>query len=573
MKKQLLILASLIVTGVASAQSVFINEIHYDNLSGDLNEGIEIAGPAGTDLSNYAIYLYNGSNGLVYGNNPEPLSGTIGDDSGCGYGTLWFPIAGIQNGAPDAMALVQNGTTVIQFLSYEGTLTANDGPAITMTSTDIGVMEDGAVASDVESLQLIGNGTVYTDFSWTGPVAYSNGAINTNQDFCAAASPSVSFAASSASYNEADGTVTITLNVNPVTSSDETVEITVADVSATYGADYTTTPAGTMPFTLDVLTGVSSVSFDLVLTDDALLETAEDLTFSISNTSGGLSVGGVSQMDVTIIDNDDPIVPIATVQATTGGDASDLVGNTVKVTGIVSAVKASNGFYIQDAVGAWSGIYVYDAGANTVVRGDSVIVTGEVAEYNFGGASTESSTQITNLTYFVNVASRTPYASEPLTSNTINAEMYESVLVDVTEVSTLSVPDGFGEWTMNDGSGLSVVDDFLYVVTPTPIVGNVYNLTGVMGHSFGAYKLLPRDAADVTLVSGAGIEENTNTVFKVYPNPSEGTINFTNTKNEKVTIYNSLGQVVATTTGSSIELESGVYLVKLGNSISRVVIK
>ena len=40
-----------------AAISVFINEIHYDNTGTDANEAIEIAGPAGTDLTGWSIVL------------------------------------------------------------------------------------------------------------------------------------------------------------------------------------------------------------------------------------------------------------------------------------------------------------------------------------------------------------------------------------------------------------------------------------------------------------------------------------------------------------------------------------
>ena len=46
--------------------NVWINELHYDNTGTDSNEGFEIAGPSGTDLSCYKVYYYNGSNGQVY---------------------------------------------------------------------------------------------------------------------------------------------------------------------------------------------------------------------------------------------------------------------------------------------------------------------------------------------------------------------------------------------------------------------------------------------------------------------------------------------------------------------------
>ena len=40
--------------GAGTGPSVFINEFHYDNTSTDEREFIEIAGPAGTDLSGYS---------------------------------------------------------------------------------------------------------------------------------------------------------------------------------------------------------------------------------------------------------------------------------------------------------------------------------------------------------------------------------------------------------------------------------------------------------------------------------------------------------------------------------------
>src|SRR5262245_52167181 len=60
-----------------SPADVFINEIHYDNVGTDTAEAIEIAGPAGTDLSGWTLVLYNGANGLVY--HIRALNGVIPD--------------------------------------------------------------------------------------------------------------------------------------------------------------------------------------------------------------------------------------------------------------------------------------------------------------------------------------------------------------------------------------------------------------------------------------------------------------------------------------------------------------
>ena len=157
--------------------NVFVNELHYDTTGGDVGEAIEVAGDAGTDLSGFELVLYNGNNGLVY--NTVALAGVL-TDQGAGLGTAFVAIAGIQNGSPDGIALV-SGSDVIQFLSYEGTFTANDGPATGMISTDIGVSESGAPVGT--SLQLGGAGTVYEDFTWQDSLPNTFGNPNANQVF------------------------------------------------------------------------------------------------------------------------------------------------------------------------------------------------------------------------------------------------------------------------------------------------------------------------------------------------------------------------------------------------------
>jgi hypothetical protein len=163
----------------ASAQSVFINEIHYDNASTDVNERIELAGPAGTDLTGWSLVLYNGNGGAPYAT--LPLSGTIPDQQD-GFGTRSFAAVGLQNGAPDGIALVDASGAVKQFLSYEGAFTAVGGPANGLPSIDIGVGQSGSVPAG-NSLRLIGTGTVYADFSWAGEAAASFDSVNPGQTF------------------------------------------------------------------------------------------------------------------------------------------------------------------------------------------------------------------------------------------------------------------------------------------------------------------------------------------------------------------------------------------------------
>ncbi|MEZ4661543.1 MAG: lamin tail domain-containing protein [Caldilineaceae bacterium] len=153
---------------------VFINEIHYDNTGIDTGEAIEVAGPAATDLTGWSIVLYNGSNGAVY--NTASLTGVL-TDQGNGFGTvvIAYPSNGIQNGAPDGVALVNSAGEVVQFLSYEGSFVGVGGPADGMVSTDIGVSESGSDPVDY-SLQLTGAGATYEDFTWAAPAVNTFGA-------------------------------------------------------------------------------------------------------------------------------------------------------------------------------------------------------------------------------------------------------------------------------------------------------------------------------------------------------------------------------------------------------------
>ena len=157
--------------------AVWVNEIHYDNSSTDVDEGVEVAGPAGTSLAGWSLAFYNGNGGAVY--STLPLSGTIPDQQG-GFGTVWFAKGGMQNGAPDGVALVDAGGAVVQFLSYEGAMTATDGPASGAASADIGVAETSSTPVGF-SLQLGGTGAASGDFAWETPQAATPGQPNANQ--------------------------------------------------------------------------------------------------------------------------------------------------------------------------------------------------------------------------------------------------------------------------------------------------------------------------------------------------------------------------------------------------------
>jgi hypothetical protein len=179
------------------AQNAWINEVHYDNVSTDVNEFIEVVieNPGSYNLADFTVVLYNGNGGASYDTKALNVF-TVGTVSGnFTFYYYMYPANGIQNGgtttAPqaDGMALVYQGVVISgQWLSYEGTFTAVGGPASGMLSVDIGVSEPGTDPAGL-SLQLTGTGTQYSSFTWLAPAAETHGLLNNGQSLGGAPLP------------------------------------------------------------------------------------------------------------------------------------------------------------------------------------------------------------------------------------------------------------------------------------------------------------------------------------------------------------------------------------------------
>ncbi len=146
---------------------VFISEIHYDNSGADENEAIEVEGPDGTDFTGWSLVLYNGNGGVTYGTIALPATAT---SCGTARAVTYAAAVGLQNGSPDGVALVNASGAVVEFLSYEGTFRATNGPAAGRRSIDIGIDETGSGGLNT-SLQKDAIG-------WFGPSVSSFGACN-----------------------------------------------------------------------------------------------------------------------------------------------------------------------------------------------------------------------------------------------------------------------------------------------------------------------------------------------------------------------------------------------------------
>ena len=228
------------------------------------------------------------------------------------------------------------------------------------------------------------------------------------------------------------------------------------------------------------------------------------------------------------------------------------------------------GYYIQQGGGAWNGIYVYDL-VNVPSIGDSVIIAGSVDEFF-------DMTQVEDITSY-SVTSIDGIVANPTSVTTLGAadEQYESVLVKVVNAECMVIQNGYGEWTVNDGSGdLMCKDNGVFDFTE--VLGTDYNITGIMGYSYGEFSLQYRRESDITLSSG--IDTEFTSTISVYPNPATSNLNIVAEGAETITITNIVGQVIIEMNAKSeietidiSKFEAGVYFVKIQNNSETAVIK
>lgn len=524
----------------------WINEFHYDNAGSDTGEFIEIAGPAGLNLSGYSLVLYNGNGGGAYGT--LNLTGTFADQAN-GFGVLSFsyPANGIQNGAPDGLALIGPGGVVIEFISYEGTMVATDGPAAGVTSVDVGVSEDGAATGT--SIARVGQGIEGPDFGWTLLGDDTPGVVNTGQTFV---TPTPRVRVSDVSVTEGDsGVVTMTFTVTRSGTPEAfSVSYATADGTATVaGGDYEPT-SGVLSFAA----GETSKTVQVTVRGDTLAEPNETLFLNLSGATNGAVIAD-AQGRGTIVSDDIPTLKIYEIQG--AGHTSPVVGQHVITQGVVTAIDTTGakGFWIQDPTGDGNtatsdAVFVFTGVDPTVTVGQTVQVEGDVVEFNGGEANNLTLTEIASPTVTVlngGAVGPLPAAvvlgagGRPAPTNIIDNdnnttfdpatdgldfyETLEGMRVTIPNAKVVGATDGNSTWVvadngvgatgLNSRGGVTMsADDFnperiqvFYdtgvssgTVKPAASLGDsLGNVTGIMSYFGGNFEVIP------TSVGSAGI--------------------------------------------------------------------
>lgn len=114
--------------------------------------------------------------------------------------------------------------------------------------------------------------------------------------------PEVSIASASATVNENVGTVNVTISIANADANPTSVDATIGG-TATYGSDYAIVPTPTST-TITFPAGSSApITFAVNIIDDALFESTETITLTLSNPTNGATIG-TANMTITITDND-----------------------------------------------------------------------------------------------------------------------------------------------------------------------------------------------------------------------------------------------------------------------------
>jgi len=555
----------LLMGALLFAQNVWINEFHYDNVSTDEGEFIEIVlqNSENFNLNDFTVTFYNGSNGSEY--DAKTLDEFTVGQTVADYTIFYYFKEGIQNGAPDGFALsYQGGLIPGQFISYEGELEATEGVANGATSTDIGVAESSTTEIGM-SLQLSGLGAQYSDFVWVEPAAETIGQLNNNQTL--------------------DGNPNPTITVISPNGGEEWEQNSIHEIlwsSVNFEGNVDIYLYEAWGRNREILL-VANVENDGIWE----WEIPADLTAHPNYTIGicGVIDGDpcdISDADFSIIE---PILPeeltIFDIQYTQNetGD-SDYIDQYVQTSGVVTA-EFENTFFIQDGVGEWNGVCIYPAefDVTEIEVGQNITITGYIAEYN-------GKTEIMDLTNIVingteNLPDPSPIFTGYISIENYNPEAWEGVLVQTSEVAVTNPDLGYGTWEIDDGidsSGPCVVGhsaSYEYV----PVLNDILpRVVGIVDFAYGSFRIEPRDDNDFLSASAENFElEIVNYKLQNYPNPfnvgttisfdivdvnSPTTIEIFNLKGQKVEQY-SIQSNQSSIVWDADKFSSGIYFCKL----------
>lgn len=532
MKRLYMALASVLFAVQAFAQCTDLFFSEYVEGSSN-NKALEIYNPTAVPvtLAGYKIILY--TNGNTTPTNTFNLSGTVaaGDvfviANSSANDSIKTKADTLLNGnvtnfnGNDAVILVK-GTDTLDAIGIIG-----DNPGNSNAGWTVGSDTDATINHTLVRKIAVQGGTK----DWAvGNTQWDVFKVDTlflgshTMTPCAAPTDTTArFSPTGAQVSESVGTYAVNVTLNAAAASTLTADVVLTGGTGS-AADINNYTTQTVTFTA----GSSTQTVTLTITDDALVEGAETLVFTLRNVSAPLKLDADSVFTLTIGASDVPVqnYTISQITALDTANRPDSLGVKARVSGTVIGIDyRATGveFFIHDAT---DGILVFSPAGTfnyTVAEGDSVIVEGEVGFFN-------GTTELQFLDTIIKVGTGTvpaPLVVQDLGENT------EAELVRLNNVTLVNA----SQWTGTGASGFNVditdgqntwvlrIDEMCALYSASA-PGGTFDVIGIGSQNDNSspytsgYQILPRFTSDIILHNG--INEVQVGSLKAFPNPSNG---------------------------------------------------
>jgi len=282
---------------------------------------------------NFGLELFDESAGDIA--EPNPVVVTIKDDDSAG--TLRFTSANynvvedVGSGIVTLTVERVGGTTGAASVEYATSAGTASAGSDYVTKTGTLNFSTGQSSRTIE-VEIVDNSTVEPTETFTVTLSNPAGAVLGSPS---AATVTItdddgvgtfSFSAADYSAPENSGTATITVLRQGTSSGTASVQYSTSAGTATPGVDYTQIPLTTLNFA----DGQTSATFAVTIIDDVASETNETVNLTLSNPSGGFTLGSQQTALLTIVDNETQ-QPVVTGISPTQGPSTG--GNLVTISG------------------------------------------------------------------------------------------------------------------------------------------------------------------------------------------------------------------------------------------------
>lgn len=440
-----------------------------------------------------------------------------------------------------------------------------EGYSTTIAGMAISYTKGGtpAVAPSADHIRVYKGATLTVKS--TGGEAITGIVINCVKGYC----KDIVVAGETLTANTTNNTITWSGNVSEFVAESSIAQIRVASIAISYGKPAAVaTPAfspngGTYYETQQVTLSCSTADAIIHYTIDGTEPTTASAVYStpikVETTttikaiaSKGDDLSDVASATYNMSVNVDNIAKFCELDLGTAVEFANPVN-----------VLYQNGIYlfVQDASGV---LQIYGSVGQTYKNGDIIPagIQGVVAKYN-GAFQISSPVQAS----FKAGTAGEAIAPKVVTAAQVTVDMVNE-LIKIVNVSVAS--DGK---SITDASGsLDLYSRFADVTIPQD--DKKYDVTAIVSLYNGNVQLFPTDFTESKNVGIAGTESD-NVVATVFA--GDKAIKIDAAENVQVLVVNTVGQVVASKTiaagANTVEVPAGLYLVKVNNAVTKVIIK